>query len=180
LFDAAFEALDEADKQDFQEVREAKQRGAQRKLAEAHSWRVFEARRSRAKAKAKAKAKASAAKAKAAPPPPPPDLAVAVPAQPDALPPPPPDLAVAVPAHPPDAPPPPGPAPVRVLVPDRALRGSNCELFGSAFTLAKAAWRSASNAPGRWTPTCQRTFAPYTLHALPRHPSYPGEGLWGR
>jgi len=124
LFDAAYEALDDDDKREFTEVREARQKGEKRNFEEALSYRRVRAKAAakaavRRRAKAKAKAHASVPRTAALPPPP--------------LPPPPAPQPLAV------VPPPPiqeGPAGV-FRIPAQALRGDRSIPFGTSWVLSE-------------------------------------------
>lgn len=143
LFDAAYDALDDDDKREFPEVREARQKGKKRNFEEALNYR-----RVRAKAKAAAKRRPKAkAKAKAHPGadgfPPPAAPAAAAPAPPAFAAPAPPPAAVpalaapAPPAAAAPAPPAGGGPPGVSRIPAQALRGERSEPFGTSWVLSE-------------------------------------------
>ena len=132
LFEAAYEALDEDDKREFPEVREARQKGKKRNFEEALNYRKARAKataKAKARTRAKAKAKAHAAPGADAvaprllPPPPPPPVGPLVVVEP--VPPPPPVLGDAA-----------GPAPVS-RIPAHALRGDRSMPFGTSWVLSE-------------------------------------------
>lgn len=158
LFDATYEGLDDDDKREFPEVKEAKQKGQKRKLQE-----VGRLRRAVVTAKVKAKSRAKArAQAKRGPIVEPPALADAMlPADAsggDVLPPGAPpvleaDAAARSSGQHVDNPPVPD-IPRRIRVPASALRGSRAEPFGTSFVLAGVYPSSLAGQCGAWSARC--------------------------